>query len=87
MTGLKPNKRIVFMGSSDFSLSSLKKLYENGFNIVAVYTRAPRPTGRGYKITKTIVHEYAESKNIPVFTPKTLRDEEQESVFSSLNTD
>ena len=81
------NKRIVFMGSSDFSLSSLKKLCENGFNVIAVYTRAPQPTGRGYKIKKTIIHEYAEEKSIPVYTPKTLRNDEQEKIFESLNSD
>lgn len=84
---LKRNNRIIFMGSSDFSLNSLKKLYENEFNVVAVYTRAPQPTGRGYKIKKTVVHEYAEDKSISVYTPKTLRDEKQEEIFTSLNSD
>lgn len=81
------NKKIVFMGSSDFSLAALKKLSEDGFNIIAVYTRMPKPNGRNYKIKKTVVHEYAESKNIPVFTPKTLRDEEQVKIFSDLKSD
>jgi len=81
------NKRLVFMGSTEFSLASLKKLYEDGFNIVAVYSREPKPTGRHYKLTKTIVHEFAESKNIPVYTPKTFRDEEQVKIFAKLNAD
>ncbi|MCR4624311.1 MAG: methionyl-tRNA formyltransferase [Alphaproteobacteria bacterium] len=81
------NSRLVFMGSTEFSLASLKKLYVEGFNIVAVYTREPKPTGRHYKLTKTIVHEFAESKNIPVFTPKTFRDEEQVKIFANLKAD
>ncbi len=81
------NKRLVFMGSTEFSLASLKKLQEDGFNIVAVYSREPKPVGRHYKLTKTIVHEFAESKNIPVFTPKTFRDEEQVKIFADLNPD
>lgn len=81
------NKRLVFMGSTEFSLASLKKLYEDGFNIVAVYSREPKPVGRHYKLTKTVVHEFAESKNIPVFTPKTFRDEEQVKIFASLGAD
>lgn len=81
------NKRLVFMGSTEFSLASLKKLCEDGFNVVAVYTREPKPTGRHYKLTKTIVHEFAESKNIPVFTPKTFRDEEQVKIFENLRVD
>jgi methionyl-tRNA formyltransferase len=75
------------MGSTEFSLASLKKLYEDGFNIVAVYSREPKPVGRHYKLTKTIVHEFAESKHIPVFTPKTFRNEEQIKIFSDLKAD
>lgn len=78
-------KRIVFMGSSDFSLISLKRMCESDFNIVAVYSREPKPTGRNYKIQKTVVHSYAEERNIPVFTPKTLRNSEQEEIFRQLN--
>lgn len=81
------NNRLVFMGSTEFSLVSLKKLYEDGFNIVAVYTREPRPVGRHYKLTKTIVHEFAESKNIPVYTPKTFRNENQVKIFADLKSD
>ena len=81
------NKRLVFMGSTEFSLASLKKLYDDGFNIVAVYTREPKPTGRHYKLTKTIVHEFAESKNIPVYTPKTFRDDEQVKIFAELQAE
>ncbi len=81
------NNRLVFMGSTEFSLASLKKLHEDGFNIVAVYTREPKPTGRHYRLTKTIVHEFAESKNIPVYTPKTFRDENQVKIFADLKAD
>lgn len=76
------------MGSSEFSLAALKRLYENEFNIVAVYTKVPKPTGRNYKVTKTVVHEYAEQKQIPVYTPRTLRNSsEQEELFISLKAD
>ncbi len=81
------NSRLVFMGSTEFSLASLKKLYEDGFNVVAVYTREPKPVGRHYRLTKTVVHEFAESKNISVFTPKAFRDEENVRIFASLKPD
>lgn len=81
------NKRLVFMGSTEFSLTSLKKLHEDGFNIVAVYSREPKPVGRHYKLKKTVVHEFAESKNIPVYTPKTFRDNEQVKIFADLKAD
>ena len=79
------DKRIVFMGSSDFSLVALRRLVDKGFNVVAVYSREPKPTGRHYKIQKTVVHEYAEQNNIPVITPKTLRSEESLQQFKDLN--
>ena len=81
------NNRLVFMGSTEFSLASLKKLYEDGFNIVAVYSREPKPVGRHYKLTKTVVHEFAESKNIPVYTPKNFKDEEEVKIFADLKAD
>ena len=81
------NKRLVFMGSTEFSLASLRKLQEDGFNVVAVYTREPKPVGRHYKLTKTIVHEFAESKNIPVYTPKNFRNENQIKIFADLKAD
>lgn len=78
------NKRIVFMGTTEFSLKILKALIDNGFNIVAVYTRAPQPAGRKYKICKTVVHTYAETCNIPVYTPSSLRNNEAAEEFRSL---
>ena len=80
-------KRIVFMGTADFSLKSLKVLFEKNYNIVAVYTQPPKPSGRNYKIQKSVVHEFAESCGIPVFTPKTLRSPEQLDIFQSLKAD
>ncbi len=79
--------RIIFMGSSNFSLASLKRLSESGFNIIGVYSREPKPTGRKYKIQKTVVHEYAEQRNIPVFTPKTLKNENVFISFQKLRPD
>lgn len=81
------NKRIVFMGTTEFSLKILKTLVDNDFNIVAVYTRAPQPAGRKYKICKTVVHTYAETCNIPVYTPSSLRSTEAVEEFRSLRPD
>lgn len=78
------NNRIIFMGTTEFSLKILQTIIANGFNVVAVYTRAPKPAGRNYKLQKTVVHEFAESKNIPVYTPKTLRTEEAFREFQAL---
>jgi len=79
--------RIVFMGTTDFSLEALKALYLNDFDIVAVYTKTPKPKGRGGKVEKTIVHEWALEQGLVVETPKTLRTDEAFEVLQSYKPD
>lgn len=66
--------RIVFMGTPEFAVASLRALYEEGFDIAAVVTAPDRPAGRGRKLTASPVKEYAMEKNIPVLQPEKLRD-------------
>jgi len=79
--------RLIFMGTPDFSVPTLSALAEAGHDIAAVYTRAPRPAGRGMAERKTPVHFAAEERGIPVFTPKTLRDEAEQELFRSHEAD
>lgn len=79
--------RIVFMGTTDFSLKVLKNLLANNFNVVAVYTRMPKPAGRNYQLQKTVVHTFAEENGLPVYTPKSLRNEEALQEFTALSPD
>jgi methionyl-tRNA formyltransferase len=81
------NKRIVFMGTPEFALESLKALVTGGYKVVAVYTRAPKPAGRGHKEQKSPVHRYADSAGIPVLTPKTLKTESEQRIFRDLKPD
>lgn len=67
--------RILFMGTPDFALFSLKALCENGSDeIVAVVTQPDKPKGRGYTLTPPPVKVYAQERGIPVFQPTTLKD-------------
>ena len=59
---------IVFMGTPDFAVESLKKLYENGHNIMAVVSQPDRKSGRGMNVVPTPVKEYAESKGLKTWT-------------------
>jgi methionyl-tRNA formyltransferase len=69
--------RLVFMGTPDFAVPTLVELVGGGHNVVAVYTRAPQPAGRrGLELTPSPIAREAARFNIPVFTPKTLRDNE-----------
>jgi methionyl-tRNA formyltransferase len=66
--------RIVFMGTPDFAVPTLSALLGAGHRIAAVYTRAPRPAGRGMGERKSPVHAYAEAAGLTVLTPRSLRD-------------
>ena len=79
--------RIVFMGSPEFAVPSLEALVAAGHDVVAVYCQPPRPAGRGKSERKTAVHERAEALNIPVFTPKSLRNEEAQAEFAAHDAD
>lgn len=65
--------RIVFMGTPDFAVASLKVLCEGGYDVVGVFTQPDRPKGRGNKVVMTPVKEYAVSRGIPVFQPQHIR--------------
>ncbi|MBC7764316.1 methionyl-tRNA formyltransferase [Microbacteriaceae bacterium] len=65
---------IIFFGTEDFSLYSLKALVDTGFPVVAVVTKADTPRGRGNVITEPAVKTFAISKNIPVWQPTHMLD-------------
>jgi len=79
--------RVVFMGSPEFAVPSLKSLHENGHEIVGVYCQPPKPKDRGMHMQKTPVHEAAEQMGLEVLTPKTLRNPDAEDVFKSHRAD
>lgn len=80
--------RVVFMGTPEFSVPILTAIIGHGYEVAAVYTQPPRPAGRrGLELTKSPVHEKAEQFGIPVFTPKSLRNAEEQEIFASLEAD
>lgn len=66
--------RIVFMGTPDFAVASLKELVTSGHNIVGVVTAPDRPAGRGRKLNESAVKKYARSQGLEVFQPTNLKD-------------
>ena len=71
----KKDLRIVFMGTPDFAVESLRVLVENDYNIVGVITMPDKPGGRGHKIQYSAVKEYALQHNLPLLQPEKLKDE------------
>src|SRR6202167_5687014 len=68
--------RLIFMGTPDFAVPTLRALHERGHEIVAVYTRAAKPAGRGMRLQLSPVEQEARRLGIPVFTPTTLKTPE-----------
>ncbi|MDD2961760.1 MAG: methionyl-tRNA formyltransferase [Muribaculaceae bacterium] len=83
----KQSLRIVFLGTPDFAVESLDKLYKGGYNIVGVITMPDKIGGRGHKIIESPVKQYAINHSIPVLQPTNLKDEEFISALKSLNAD
>ena len=79
--------RIAFMGTPDFSVPAFDALLAAGHEIACVYTQPPRPAGRGQKERKSPVHLRAESENIAVRSPVSLKDPEAQAEFAALDLD
>ncbi|HSN07554.1 MAG TPA: methionyl-tRNA formyltransferase [Hanamia sp.] len=66
--------RIIFMGTPEFAVPSLDKLYEAGYNIVGVITAPDKPAGRGMKLSESAVKKYALEKKLNILQPEKLKD-------------
>ena len=79
--------RLIFMGTPEFAVPTLIELAARGHDIAAVYTRAPKPAGRGMDLQPSPVERDARRLALPVKTPKTLRDLETQADFAALKAD
>ena len=70
----KDELRIVFMGTPEFAVQSLKILVENDYNIIGVITSPDKPAGRGRKISQSDVKKYAVEQNLNILQPEKLKD-------------
>ena len=71
----KKDIRIVYMGTPDFAVESLRALVEGGYNVVAVVTMPDKPAGRGHQLQYSAVKQYALSAGLPILQPERLKDE------------
>ena len=79
--------RLIFMGTPDFAVPTLVEIVGAGHEVVAVYTREPKPAGRGMDLQDTPVAREAKRFGLPVLTPKTLRTEEAQAQFRAFDAD
>ncbi len=79
--------RIVFFGSADFAVESLKRILDSGFNVEAVVTSPDKPAGRGLKLRPTPVKKFALERGLPVLQPQKLKDPEFLNMLRDINPD
>lgn len=79
--------KVIFMGTPDFAAVALQALIDSDHEIICAYSQPPRPKGRGHKVQKSPVHELAESHDIPVLTPATLKGKDAQEEFAAHNAD
>jgi len=78
---------IVFMGTPEFSVPTLKALIKNKFNIISVYTQPPAKSHRGQKINFSPVQQFSEKNNLPVRSPENLNNDEEYNFIKNLSAD
>ncbi len=79
--------RVVFMGTPDIAATCLKKVLEEGFEVVGVYTQPDRPKGRGMKMIYSPVKEVALANNLPVYQPENFREDATVQELADLQPD
>ena len=79
--------RLVFMGTPDFAVATLKALIEAGHEVVCVYSQPPRPAGRGMAERPSPVHAFAALQGIELRTPASLKSPEEQTRFAVLKAD
>jgi methionyl-tRNA formyltransferase len=83
----KQSIRIIYMGTPDFAVESLRALVEGGYNVVAVVTMPDKPAGRGHQLQYSAVKQYALSIGLPLLQPERLKDEAFLQELRSYNAD
>lgn len=83
----KQSLRIIYMGTPDFAVESLRALVEGGYNVVAVVTMPDKPAGRGHQLQYSAVKQYALSVGLPLLQPERLKDESFLQELRSYNAD
>lgn len=79
--------KIIFAGTPEFALPTLELLLASSHQICAVYTKPDRPAGRGQKLTSSPVKQFALDRNLPIYQPEKLRDQNEQSKIKEFAAD
>ncbi len=83
----KKDLRIVFLGTPDFAVESLRRIVEEGYNVVGVVTMPDKPAGRGHRMYQSPVKEFALEKGLRLMQPAKLKDPEFVEELRALDAD
>ncbi len=83
----KKNFKILFFGTPDFAVESLKAIIENGFNVVGVVTAPDKPAGRGYELQQSAVKKYALAQGLNILQPPNLKADDFNNAIKVLQAD
>ncbi len=78
---------VIFMGTPEFSLPTLKELIKNNFNILTIYTQPPKKAKRGQKINPSPIEEFSRKKKLNLRSPNNLNNEKEFKIFKDLSPD
>lgn len=73
------------MGSPDFAVPALEALYQQGHEIIAVYSQPPKPKGRGQQLQPTPIHQWAQQHKVETYTPLSLKDEAEQARIAAFS--
>lgn len=79
--------RVMFMGTPDFSVYSIKAMVDEGYNVTCAITQPDKKKGRGHKMAHPPVYDYASEKGIEIFQPENLKKENFEEILKTQNPD
>ena len=79
--------RVVFMGTPDFAEASLRRILDDGFDVVGVFTQPDKPKGRGMELAASPVKQLALSRGLPVYQPEKMRDGTALEIIKGLSPD
>lgn len=79
--------RLIFMGTPETAVPTLRRCVEDGHEVVAVWTQPDRPAGRGNKLTSPPVKDYALTRGLPVYQPTKIKTDEARDLFASHDAD
>ena len=84
---MNSQKKIIFMGTAEFAIPSLKKIIENNYNVLTVVTSNDKPAGRGLKLKESPIKQFAKTNGLKILQPNNLKDQNFINLITNFKPD